>query len=163
MTLSIIAAMGSNRVIGDHNTLPWHLPADFQHFKKLTMGHSVIMGRKTYESIGKPLPKRRNIVITRQAGLEIRGCKVVGSLEDAIQLARNEAEVFVIGGAQIFEQALPFANRMHLTFIDNEFSGDTYFPEYKIGEWRETKRKKISADAENPFNYSFVTLERIIS
>src|SRR3989338_9773175 len=107
MILSLIAALGSNRVIGDHNTLPWHLPADLQHFKDLTKGHTVIMGRKTYYSIGRPLPKRRNIVVTRQGGRAIPGCEIAGSLGDAIKLVQDEKEVFVIGGAQIFEQALP--------------------------------------------------------
>ena len=160
MMISLIAALGKNRVIGDHNTLPWNLPADLAHFKEVTMGHPIIMGRKTYDSIGRPLPKRRNIVITRQADLAIPGCEIASSLEDALKMTKHEAEVFIIGGAQIFEQALPHANRMYLTYIDHDFPGDAYFPEYKESDWKIIDEKKILAD---PFDYSFVTLERITS
>ncbi|MEK7582988.1 MAG: dihydrofolate reductase [Patescibacteria group bacterium] len=163
MIISLIAALGANRVIGDHNRLPWNLPADLKHFKEITSGHPIIMGRKTYDSIGRPLPQRRNMVITRQADLVIPGCEVVSSLEDALRLVQEEQEVFIIGGAQIFEQALPLANRMYLTLIEKDFPGDAHFPSYEAAQWRVTEEKKFPADAENPFEYSFVTLERLTS
>ena len=121
------------------------------------------MWRKTYDSIGRALPKRRNIVITRSKDLIITGCEIVSSLEEAIKLVADEDEVFIIGGAQIFEQALPQANRMYLTFVHHDFPGDALFPEYDEAVWREVENKKFPADAENPFEYSFVTLEKIIS
>ena len=161
MILSLIAALGKNRVIGDHNTLPWHLPADLKRFKELTAGHTVIMGRKTYESIGRPLPKRRNIIITRQADLKIPGCEIADSLENAIKLVADEKEVFIIGGAQIFEQSLGKADRMYLTFVDHDFPGDAYFPEYDTSQWRVIEEEKFPADASNPFPYSFITLEKL--
>ena len=163
MIISLIAALGSNRVIGDKNTLPWHLPADLKHFKELTLGHPVIMGRKTFDSIGRPLPKRRNIVVSRRAGSAITGCEVAGSFNEALRLVKDEPEVFVIGGAQIFEQALPLVHRMYLTMVNHEFPGDTYFPVYDESKWRITNQKKFPGDEENPFPYSFVTLERITS
>src|SRR3989344_722760 len=124
MIISLIAALGNNRVIGEKNALPWHMPADFEHFKKLTLGHPIIMGRKTFDSIGHPLPKRRNVVVTRQTGLVIHGCEIAVSLEDALKLVVHDDEVFIIGGAQIFDQALPLAKRLYLTLIDHDFSGD---------------------------------------
>jgi dihydrofolate reductase len=154
--LYAIAAMARGRVIGHGNALPWRVPEDLRFFKTMTVGHSIIMGRKTYESTGKPLPQRRNIVITRQAGYVAPGCEVVGTLEEAVALARtSDPSPFIIGGAEIYRQALPMLTRMYLTFIDREVPGDAFFPEYDAADWRETERRTgESADV------VFVTLDR---
>lgn len=130
MILSLIVAMTRARVIGVNNTLPWRLPGDLKRFKQITMGHPIVMGRKTYDSIGKPLPGRRNIVITRQADLVIPGADVVHSLTEALLLLHDSLEVFVIGGAQIFEEALPQADKLYVTWIEEDIQGDAYFPEF---------------------------------
>lgn len=160
MIISLIAAMGKNKVIGKNNSLPWKLPADMEHFKKLTEGKPVIMGRKTFESIGKPLPKRTNIIITRDQKYKSEGCIVVHSTDEALKAAENNKEVMVIGGSQIYKEFLPKANKMYLTLIDEDFDGDIYFPEYKIEEWKETAYEEHEKDAENPYDYTFITLER---
>src|SRR5688572_24314058 len=135
MRISLIVAMAENRVIGRNNQLPWHLPADLKHFKSLTTGHSVIMGRKTFESMGKPLPNRRNIVITRQANFRADGVDTAHSLEEAISLAKGDAEIFVIGGAEVFRDALNGADRLYLTLIHATIEGDVFFPEVDWSEW----------------------------
>jgi dihydrofolate reductase len=128
--LALIVAVARNGVIGNAGALPWHVSEDLQHFKKTTKGHVIIMGRKTHDSIGRPLPKRRNIVVTRQAGAQFPGCEVANSLTEAITLARTTDECpFIIGGASLYEEALPLATELHLTTIDEEVEGDTYFPE----------------------------------
>jgi dihydrofolate reductase len=160
MKLSLIAAMAENRVIGHENRLPWHLPADLQHFKAITLGKPVLMGRKTWESIGRPLPGRTNIVITRDAGYVAEGCVVAHSLEEAVREAGEAAEVMVIGGAQLYRQALPLADTLYLTLVHAEFQGDTRFPDWQPKEWRETARIDHAADDRNPHAYSFITLER---
>ncbi len=162
MKLSMIAAMGKDRVIGKDNDMPWHLPADLQHFKKTTLGSPIIMGRKTYDSIGRPLPGRLNIILSRNAKLEIEGCTVVNSLGDALALAAesNAAEVFITGGAHLYNKFLDEADRLYLTLIDESFEGDTYFPDYTQLSWSEVERENHLADDKNPHNYSFVTLER---
>jgi dihydrofolate reductase len=159
-TVSIIAAMDNNRAIGNRGTIPWHLPADFAHFKQLTLGHSVIMGRKTYESIGKPLPGRKNIIITRQFHYRADGCVLVESFSAALAAA-GYGESFVIGGAEVYREAIPFVRRMYLTLVDGEFPADTYFPEFDRSKWREIERVPCSGDEKNLHAYSFVTLERI--
>jgi dihydrofolate reductase len=151
--VSLIAAMARNRVIGAGTRLPWHLPADLQRFKRLTMGAPVIMGRKTHESIGRALPGRRNIVITRRPGASWDGCEVAGSLDAALAAARDTPEVFVIGGAELYRLALPRADRLYLTLIDAEYPGDTLFPEFDPADWRETAREPGSG-------FAFVTYER---
>lgn len=165
MFISIIAAMDRNRVIGRNNQMPWYLPADFKYFKRITLGKPIIMGRKTYDSIGHPLPGRRNIIISHNAHLQIPDCEVLPSLEKALKLFeyknKNEDEVFIIGGASLFEQALPFANRLYFTFIDGDFAGDTYFPEWQQKDWQEMNRDSHKADASNPYNYHFVVLKPI--
>lgn len=160
--ISAILAMGENRVIGKDNQLPWHLPADLKHFKALTMGHPVLMGRKTYESIGRPLPNRTNIIMTRDATLQIPHCIVVTSFEDALQNAAVIAakEIFIIGGAEIYQQLLPLTTCIYLTIVHQTFSGDTFFPKLNQNEWEEIERIDHSADAENPYAYSFLTLKR---
>ena len=157
MIISNIVVVDQKNGMGRNNQLLVHFPADLKHFKKLTTGHSVIMGRKTYESMGKALPNRRNIVITRQEGLELPDAEVVNSLEAAMDLCRDEGEVFVIGGAEIFKLSLPISQQIHLTRIHQTFEADTFFPEIPSGSWTETKREDHQADEKNPFNYSFIT------
>jgi dihydrofolate reductase len=138
MIISIIAAVARNRVIGVNNQLPWHLPEDLQYFKKLTMGKPIIMGRRTHESIGKPLPSRQNIIVTR-SNLTFPGCETAQSIECALDIANGVEEIFIIGGAQIYKTALPLAHRLYLTEIDIEVEGDTYFPQFT--DWIETQRQ----------------------
>lgn len=159
MRISIIAAMADNRVIGNNNQLPWHLSADLKHFKKITMGKAIIMGRKTYTSIGKPLPGRRNIIITRQKNLHLEGCDVVNCIDSALNAAVDSSEAMIIGGANLYQQVLPLANYMYLTLIHKTFEGDAYFPEWDTSQWQETKRQDIS-DENLDFDYSFVELQR---
>ncbi|MFH1043564.1 MAG: dihydrofolate reductase [Pseudomonadota bacterium] len=159
--LSLVAAIASNRVIGKDKRLPWRLSEDLRHFKQLTLGHSVIMGRKTCESIietlGRLLPDRDNIVLTRSRAFAAPGCTLVASLGEAIESARG-AEAFVIGGAELYRLALPLASRMHLTEIDAEFEGDAWFPEFDAGQWVETAREThLSAQG---LRFHFVTRER---
>ena len=158
MIISLIAAMGKNRVIGHDNSIPWKLPADMKRFKDLTTGKPVIMGRKTFESIGRPLPNRTNIIITSDKNYKADGCIVVHSVDEALKVAKGD-EIMIIGGAQIYKQFLPIANRMYLTFIDKNFEGDAYFPEYDKHEWKEISREE-HVD-ENSFKYAFVNFERI--
>lgn len=157
--VSLIAAMARNRVIGDRNTLPWRLPEDLRHFKQTTLGHPVAMGRKTWESIGRPLPGRQNIVVTRDAGFQAEGAQVVHSVEQALEAAQGE-EVFVIGGAQIYEETLGRAHRIYLTEIQQEFEGDAHFPELSAGQWKEVARTSHVAAAPNTFSFDFVVYER---
>jgi dihydrofolate reductase len=158
----MIAAMGKNRVIGKNNDMPWHLPADLQHFKKTTLGCPIIMGRKTYDSIGRPLPGRLNIILSRNENLTIEGCSVVNSLESAINLAKetDASEIFITGGAHLYDKFLENADRLYLTLIDENFEGDTYFPDYNRLMWQEITRENHQADEKNPHAYSFVTLDR---
>ncbi|EKD70031.1 MAG: Dihydrofolate reductase [uncultured bacterium] len=160
--LSAIAAISENRVIGKANQLLWRLPADLKHFKSLTSGHPIIMGRKTYESIGKPLPNRKNIVLTRDSKFQANGCQVVTTLADAIKYAKQECgdEIFIIGGADIYQQALPEIDRLYLTIVHHEFDGDAYFPLLKADHWKEIACERHGADADNPFDYSFLMLEK---
>jgi dihydrofolate reductase len=159
MTTSIIVATAKNHAIGKDNKLLWYLPNDLKHFKDVTTGHTVIMGRKTYDSVGKPLPKRRNIIVTRQA-ISIEGCEVVNSLEAALALCANEDEVFIVGGAEIYRQAIALTNRIYLTIIDQDFDGDTFFPELNAEDWKEAGRENFEPDEKNKYRYSFITLER---
>jgi len=160
MQLSIVAALAKNRVIGRQNSLPWHLPADLAHFKQLTLGKPVLMGRKTYESIGRPLPQRRNIVISHNPQLQLPGCECVTNVADALALVADAEEAMVIGGANIYQQLLPQVSRLYLTLLDLDVEGDAYFPEYDMAEWREVTRENFAVTAETPFKYAFVTLER---
>ncbi len=158
--ISIIAAMAENRVIGRNNALPWHLPEDLKRFKRLTLGHAVIMGRRNYESIARPLPGRRNIVVTRHPDYAAPGCVVVHSLDEALSAAGDDEEIFVIGGAELYAQFLPRAARLYLTLVHAEVDGDTLFPAFDWNEWRETARERHAADARHAYAYSFVVLER---
>lgn len=160
--ISAIVAMSENRVIGNANRLPWHLPADLKHFKQITTGHPIIMGRKTFESIGKPLPNRTNIVISRDQHFKPQMTIVVSSIEEAIKEAAKSTndEIFIIGGAQIFEQSLALVNRIYLTIIHEDFMGNILFPELPKTEWKEIDRDFHGKDAENHYDYSFLILER---
>jgi len=161
MKISMIVAMAENRVIGLDNKMPWHLPGDLKFFKRVTLGKPVIMGRKTYQSIGRPLPGRMNIVLTRDNDLHIEGVTCVQTVEQALALVADVEEVMVIGGATIYQQFLSKATRLYLTFIDLNVDGDTLFPDYQaIAEWNEIGREAHTADDKNAHNYQFVTLER---
>ncbi len=160
MTLSLIVAASENHVIGKGGKIPWHLPADLKHFRDLTQGHPVIMGRKTYESIGHPLPNRTNIVITRGKEVKIEGCTIVHSLEDALRIVSDSPEVFVIGGGEIYKEALPLADRIYLTRVHAIVEGDAFFPEIDPKQWREVSRERHAADAEHLYPYTFLVYER---
>lgn len=160
MIISIIAALAKNNVIGQKNKIPWHLPADFAYFKKITLGKPVIMGAKTFESIGKPLAGRKNIVLHQDKNYSAPGCVVVNSIEAALSAAGDAPEVMICGGASVYQQFLPKARRLYLTYIDHEFSGDTFFPKFNRQDWREISRENHQADCDNPFPYAFVVLER---
>jgi dihydrofolate reductase len=160
--ISLVVAAAENDVIGRTGTmLPWNLPDDLAHFREITRGRPIIMGRKTYDSIGRPLPKRRNIVISRQAGLIIPGCEVVASLDEAIvaALEDGDGEIFVIGGGQIFEQALPHAARIYLTRVHAEVEGDAYF-RYDPKVWQEESREHHPKDEHNDYAFTFINLSR---
>lgn len=161
MIISMIAAMANKRVIGADNQMPWHLPADLAHFKRVTMGKPVVMGRKTYASIGKALPGRQNLVISRQSGLTLPDAQVVNSCQAAIDAAQATDELMIIGGGHIYEQFLPQATRLYLTHIALDVPGDTCFPDYQAaGNWQLLDEQHHQADARNPHDYRFVTLER---
>ncbi|MBO9129348.1 dihydrofolate reductase [Bacillus sp. 165] len=155
--ISLIWAMDDNCTIGKNNDLPWRLPADLGYFKKVTYGHPVVMGRKTYESIGKPLPGRENIVVTRNKEYQPEGVTVVHSLEE---VQAQEKDVFVIGGAQLYKQALPLADRLYVTHIHEVFEGDTYFPQFEKEEWQVITQEQGIRDEKNPYDYEFVVYER---
>lgn len=161
--IAAIVAMAENRVIGKQNQLLWRLPADFKHFKATTMGHPILMGRKTYESIGKALPGRLNIVISRNQALKAPNCIIIGSLQEAIDYAskQDQQEIFIIGGEEIFKQSMILLDRIYLTIVHHEFKGDVFFPELKEQEWREVNREDHDTDTDNAYPYSFVLLERI--
>ena len=159
MKLSIIAAMSLNRVIGRENRLPWRLPSDWARFKKLTMGHCLVMGRKTFESIGRPLPGRTTVVLTRQRDYAPPGVQVAQSLEEALAMATGD-EVFITGGSEIYRQTLPRAERLYLTLIKATLEGDTYFPEFAEADWPLVSQQDHPADAKNPYPYSFLVYER---
>ncbi|PIQ82953.1 MAG: dihydrofolate reductase [Candidatus Omnitrophica bacterium CG11_big_fil_rev_8_21_14_0_20_64_10] len=176
MRISLIVAASANGVIGAQNKLPWRLPADLAHFKQLTLGHPILMGRKTFESIGKPLPGRTNIVITRKRGLtpeevkgpgpgggergQATGALTAGSVERALELCAGAEEIFVIGGAELFRQTLDRADRIYLTRIHADFEGDTFLFEIPMEQWRETERQDLEPDDKNRYPYSFITLEK---
>lgn len=157
--ISIIVAYAANRVIGKNGSMAWHLSEDLKRFRQLTMDHHIVMGRKTWESIGRVLPGRKHIIISRKPGYEVAGAKVVDSLNAAIAAARGDSEIFVIGGGEIYALVLPIADRILATEIDRKYEGDTYFPELEKGIWRETARE-LRHDEADGFAYSFVTYER---
>jgi dihydrofolate reductase len=161
MKISLIVATDEKGVIGKDNIIPWHMPADMAHFKETTMGHPIIMGRKTFESIGRPLPGRQNIVITHKPDFSHEGIQVANSLETAIALAvvSHVSEIFIIGGQAIYEAALPKVAKIYLTLIHAEIPGDKYF-KYDASQWKETSRQSHKADKDNRYDYDFITLEK---
>ena len=155
--IKIIVAMSKNRVIGNNNELIWKLSSDLKRFKELTTNNPVVMGRKTYESIGRPLPNRRNIIITRNLEYEAEGCEIVSSLEEALLLSGNDC--FIIGGGEIYNQSIELADKIYLTLVHKDFEGDTTFPE--LGkEWAKMESKDFEADEKNEYNYSFIEYDR---
>lgn len=160
--ISLLLAMDRNNLIGRNNDLPWHLPKDLRFFKEKTLGNTIIMGRKTFESIGFPLPKRENIVITSASELE-KEVTCISSVDTIKEWNKMnpEKEYFVIGGGRLFEQVLPFADRMYITLIDEAFQGDTYFPEISYEDWEETSKVKGEKDESNPYDYYFIQYDRV--
>lgn len=163
MMISIIAAVSENNVIGRKNRMPWHMPTDMKYFMDTTMGHHIIMGRKNFDSIGrKPLKGRTNVVVTRDPAFRAEGCMVVHTLEKAIDTARSggDSEAMIIGGGEIYRQAMPLAGRIYLTRINSAFEGDVHFPEIKPSDWKVVKSEKHYADERNPYDYTFLVYER---
>lgn len=160
MKRSLVVAVARNGVIGRDNTLPWRLPSDLAHFKRVTMGRPVVMGRRTYESIGKPLPGRKNIVVTRNKDFHAPGCTVVGSLDEAWRAAEGAEEVSVIGGTTLFEETLPIADTIHLTEVEADVEGDTYFPSLDRSQWNEREVERHPADARNNYPIRILELTR---
>ena len=158
--LTIIAAIATNNALGKNNDLIWHLPADLKRFKKVTLGHHVIMGRKTFESLGKPLPNRTTIIISRNPDYNVEGCIVVNSLSKAIKAASADENPFVLGGAEIYSQAMKHADLLDLTLVHQVFEGDAFFPEIDLKVWTMTKRVDLKADEVNPYDYSFVQYKK---
>ena len=162
MIISIISAVADNRVIGKSNTLPWHLPADFKYFKENTLNKPIVMGFKTFQSIGEtPLPKRKNVILNNNPNYKApEGCFLAKSIDEVSEMLKSEEEVMVCGGASVYRQFLPIADRLYLTFIHHKFEGDTFFPEFDINKWKETSREDHQPDEKNVYPYSFVVLER---
>lgn len=159
--ISFLFAMDKNRLIGKENKLPWHLPNDLKYFKEMTMQKKIAMGRKTFESIGRPLPGRKTIVLTRDEHFSCEGCLVFHSIEEFVRFAENEhEEIFVIGGAEIFNKMLPYADRLYITEIEAEFSGDVFFPEIDYSEWELISEKEGTLDAKNVYPHRFLIYER---
>ena len=161
MKIAIIVAMDEQRVIGKNNDLPWRLSADLQYFRRITMDKPIIMGRHTHESIGRPLPGRRNIVVTRQADYVADGCEVVHSLDEALALCVQAFEVMIMGGASLYRQTLPLADRMYITRVHASVDGDTWFPDWHKPDWVLQSREDHGADDNNAYDYSFMSYERI--
>ncbi|WJE54767.1 dihydrofolate reductase [Bacillus cereus] len=160
MIISFMVAMDENKVIGKDNKLPWHLPSELQYVKKTTMGHPLIMGRKNYEAIGRPLPGRRNIIVTRNMNYHVEGCEIAQSVEEVFELCKNEEEIFIFGGAQIYELFLPYVNKLYITKIHHSFEGDTFFPEMNMKEWKEVFVEKGVTDEKNPYTYYYHIYEK---
>ena len=160
--ISIISALANNRTIGKKNDLPWHLPADLKHFKETTTGKTIVMGLNTFKSIGsKPLPNRKNIVLSGDMTVQVpEGVILVNSLERVLEMTKDEKEVMICGGAMVYQQFLPLADRMYLTYIDHDFDVDIFFPEFNMNDWQEVSRENHQPDEKNLYPYSFVILER---
>ena len=157
--ISLVCAMANNRVIGKDNKMPWHLPADLQHFKSVTMSKPIVMGRKTYESIGRPSPGRQNVVISRNSEYKLEGCDVVTSIESALELLSNHEEIMIIGGGFLYSKMIDKADKLFLTFIDLDVDGDTYFPEYEQLKLKLVSEIACLKDEKNPYNYRFANYE----
>lgn len=167
MTISIIAALAENRVIGNKNALPWHLPADFKYFKEKTLGKTIILGLNTFKSIGeKPLPNRKHIILNNDPHYTVpEGCFLAKSIEESLEIAKKvsqnpDDEIMICGGASVYSQFLPMAQRLYLTYIHHSFEGDTYFPEFDMKDFKEVSREDYQPDGKNKYSYSFVILER---
>lgn len=160
MKISLIVAMARNRTIGINNTLPWRCPEDLKHFKALTMGHHIVMGRKTYDSIGKPLPGRTMVVVTRNPDLQISDCLIAHSLHSAIAACAEDNEVFIVGGAELYAQALPLVNTLYITEIQEDIEGDAHFPAFDKTAWREVCREAKSQTVPQALDYQFVTYSK---
>ena len=159
-SISIIVAMAKNRTIGINNTLPWRCPEDLRHFKALTMGHHMIMGRKTFDSIGKPLPGRTTVVVTRDQQLSIAGCLIAHSLPAALATSSNDSQIFIVGGAEIYSQAMEYADTLYITEIQQDVQGDAWFPGFDRSEWQESSREIRHQETPQPLEYHFVTYRR---
>jgi dihydrofolate reductase len=161
--ITVIAAIATNNALGKDNDLIWHLPADLKRFKKVTTGHYIIMGRNTYESIGKPLPNRTTIIITRNKNYFKEGCLIANSLEQAIEMSKEEAQVFIIGGAQIYKETIAkdLAQQLDITLVHKDFEADVYFPEIDAKIWKEIARENFKADEKNKLDYSFISYQKI--
>lgn len=160
MKVSLIVAMDNNRVIGNENDIPWRIPKDWEYVKKTTKGHPIILGRKNLESIGKSLPERRNVILTRDSDFHFDGCEIAHSIEDVFGLCETEEEIFIFGGEQIYNMFLPYVEKMYITKIHHEFEGDTIFPEVNFDEWKEISIEKGIKNDKNPYNYYFHVYER---
>lgn len=156
MTIHLIAAMTKNRVIGANGQLAWHLPKDLQHFKKITWDKPIVMGRKTYDSIGKALPGRKNIVLTRDADWHAPGIETAHSIQAVLSICNDDADIMIIGGGEIYQQFLPLADSIYLTVIDADIPGDTSFPELNPDIWRVTRNQAVAADADHPYDFAFL-------
>lgn len=161
MELALVVAIARNRVIGRDGTLPWHLPADLKHFRALTLGKPIVMGRRTHESIGRPLPGRRNVVLTAREGYRAEGCEVYASLEAALRALVDVEEVMIVGGARLYAEALPHAQRLYLTDVLADIEGDVRFPAFDADEWTEVASEPHAADVTHAYDYCFRTLVRI--
>lgn len=163
--ITIIAAIAKNNALGKDNDLIWHLPADLKRFKKITSGHHILMGRNTFESIGKPLPNRTTIIITRNEDYVKDGCFIANSLEEALEMAKNDEEIYIIGGAQIYKYALDnnIADAMEITLVHKEFEADAFFPEIDNAVWKPVVREDFKADDKNKLDYSFIRFEKVVS
>lgn len=163
MIISMISAVAENRVIGNKNAMPWHLPADFKYFKEKTINKTIVLGLNTFKSIGeKPLPNRKHIILNDDLNyVAPEGCFVAHSINEVLEMIKDEKEVMICGGASIYKQFLPLANRLYLTYIHQNFEGDTFFPEFDINDWQEISRENHQPDEKNLYSYSFVVFERI--
>ena len=163
--ITIIAAIANNNALGKDNDLIWHLPADLKRFKRVTSGHHILMGRNTFESIGKPLPNRTTVIITRNDAYSKEGCLVVNSIEKAIEVAQSDDHIYIIGGAQIYKQAMEsdLVDQLDITQVHHEFEADVYFPEIDSEKWIETEREDFKADEKNKYDYSFISYKKVAS
>ncbi|WP_372745743.1 dihydrofolate reductase [Lutibacter sp.] len=158
--ITIIAAIAENNALGKDNQLIWHLPADLKRFKMVTLNHFIIMGRKTFESLGKPLPNRTTVIITRNKDFKADGCIIVNSLQEALEAAKSDNNPYILGGAEIYSQAIKIADKLDITFVHQKFEADAFFPEIDTTVWKEVSREDLKADDKNKYNYSFVSFIR---
>ena len=158
--VSVIVAMARNRVIGSSNKIPWHLPAELKLFKTITMGHHIVMGRNTWESIGRLLPGRTSVIVTRQPTYRVDGAVMASSIEAALDACKGDSEIFIIGGAQLYAAAMPHANRLYLTVVDADVAGDAFMPEFDLAEWHKCSSQSCAADDKNPYDYAQTVYER---